>query len=155
MSSYLVDRIMDAENVELLTNIEVRELIGEVHLKGIVVEDNRSGAHRILGAQALFVFIGADVNTGWLEGAIELDERGSVLASRALDSSPLEEDAWQGLSREPYPVGDEPAGRIRGGRRAQWLDQAGRLPSRRGLYGGEVSPSVPSAGSREVLGNEL
>jgi thioredoxin reductase (NADPH) len=66
MSSYLLDRVMDAENVELLTNIEVRELMGEVHLDGIVVEDNRSGARRILGAQALFVFIGADVNTGWL-----------------------------------------------------------------------------------------
>ncbi len=104
MSSYLVDRVLDAENVELLTNIEVRELMGEVHLEGIVVENNRSGARRILGAQAFFVFIGADVNTGWLEGAIELDERGSVLASRALDSSPLEEDAWQGLSREPYPL---------------------------------------------------
>ena len=55
MSSYLVDRVMDAENVELLTNIEVRELMGEVHLEGIVIEDNRSGARRILGAQALFV----------------------------------------------------------------------------------------------------
>ena len=104
MSSYLVDRVMDAENVELLTNIEVRELMGKVHLEGIVVEDNRSGARRILGAQALFVFISADVNTGWLEGAIELDERGFVLAARALDSSPLEEVAWQGLSREPYPL---------------------------------------------------
>ena len=99
MSSYLVDRVMDAENVELLTNIEVRELMGQVHLEGIVVEDNGSGARRILGAQVLFVFIGADVYTGWLEGAIELDERGFVLAGRALDSSPLEEDAWQGLSR--------------------------------------------------------
>ena len=104
MSSYLVEWVMDAENVELLTNIEIRELMGEVHLEGIVIEDNRSGARRILGAQALFVFIGADVNTGCLEGAIELDERGSVLASRALDNSPLEDDAWQGLSREPYPL---------------------------------------------------
>jgi thioredoxin reductase (NADPH) len=104
MSSYLLDRVMDAENVELLTNIEVRERMGEVHLDGIVVEDNRSGARRILGAQALFVFIGADVNTGWLEGAVEPDERGFVLTGRALDSSPLEEYAWQGLSREPYPL---------------------------------------------------
>jgi thioredoxin reductase (NADPH) len=104
MSRYLVNRIMDAENVELLANTEVRELMGEGRLEGVVVEDNRSGARRILGAQALFVFIGAEANTGWLDGAIELDERGFVLTGRALDGSALEGNIWRGLSREPYPL---------------------------------------------------
>jgi thioredoxin reductase (NADPH) len=102
MSRYLVKRVTEAENVELLANTEVRELVGEDRLEGIVVEDNRSGERRTLGARALFVFIGAKANTGWLQGAIELDKRGFVLTGRALDGSPLEEDAWQGLSREPY-----------------------------------------------------
>jgi thioredoxin reductase (NADPH) len=102
MSSYLVDRVTDGENVELLANTEVRELAGANHLEGIVVEDNRSGVRRTLGARALFVFIGAQANTRWLEGAVELDERGFVLTGKALDASALEEDAWQGLSREPY-----------------------------------------------------
>src|SRR5829696_1525531 len=104
MSSYLVDRVMDTENVELLPNTEVRELVGEDRLDGIVVEDNRSGARRTLGARALFVFIGAEANTGWLQGTAELDERGFVLTGRELDGSALEEDAWRGLSREPYPL---------------------------------------------------
>jgi thioredoxin reductase (NADPH) len=34
MSRYLVDRIMDAENVELLANTEVRDLMGEKRLDG-------------------------------------------------------------------------------------------------------------------------
>src|SRR5918997_939288 len=102
MSKYLVDRIMGAENVELRANSVVRELRGEEHLDGIVVEDNRSGARRTLGARALFVFIGAEANTNWLEGAVELDERGFVLTGSALDGSALEEDAWRGLWREPY-----------------------------------------------------
>ena len=42
------------------------------------------------------------------------------------------------------PLGDESAESIRGGRCAQWLDQAGRLSGGRGRHGGEVSPSVPS-----------
>ena len=104
MSKYLVDRIMGAENVELRANSEVRELRGEEHLDGIVVEDNHSGARRTLGARALFVFIGAVANTGWLRGAIELDESGFILTGRALDRSLLEEDIWEGLSREPYPL---------------------------------------------------
>jgi thioredoxin reductase (NADPH) len=102
MSRYLVDRVTDANNVELLPNTEVRELVGEDRLKGVVVEDNRSGTRRTLGARALFVFIGADANTGWLEGAVELDERGFVLTGRELEGSALDEDAWQERSREPF-----------------------------------------------------
>jgi thioredoxin reductase (NADPH) len=104
MSRYLVNRIMDAENVELLANTEVRVLVGEDRLDGILVEDNRSGARRTLGARALFVFIGAEANTGWLEGAVELDERGFILTGRASDTSALKGKAWYGLSREPYPL---------------------------------------------------
>jgi thioredoxin reductase (NADPH) len=102
MSSYLVDRVMQAENVELLANTEVSELVGEDHLEGVVVEDNRSGALRTLGARALFVFIGAQANTGWLQGTAELDKRGFVLTGRELDGSALEGGAWRGLSRGPY-----------------------------------------------------
>ncbi|HZG62087.1 MAG TPA: FAD-dependent oxidoreductase [Rubrobacteraceae bacterium] len=104
MSRYLIDRIRSAGNVELLANTQIRDLLGEDRLDGVVVEDNRSGARRTLGARALFVFIGAEANTSWLEGAVELDERGFVLTGRELDGSALEEDAWQGLSREPYPL---------------------------------------------------
>ena len=102
MSRYLVDRIMNTQNVELLASTEVRELLGEERLEGILVEDNRSGAHLTLGVRALFVFIGAEANTGWLEGTVELDERGFVLTGRELDGSALEEGAWQERSREPF-----------------------------------------------------
>jgi thioredoxin reductase (NADPH) len=102
MSSYLVDRVTDAENVELLANAEVRELVGEDRIEGLVVEDNRSGARRTLCARALFVFIGAQANTGWLEGAVDLDERGFVLTGGELSRSVPEGYAWQELSREPY-----------------------------------------------------
>jgi thioredoxin reductase (NADPH) len=102
MSRYLVDRIMEAENIELLANTEVRELVGENRLEGVVVEDNRSGARRTLGARALFVFIGAEANSGWLEGSVELDERGFVLTGGALVRSMLEGDVWLERSREPY-----------------------------------------------------
>jgi thioredoxin reductase (NADPH) len=102
MSRYLVDRIMNAENVELLTNTEVRELMGEDRLEGVVVEDNRSGARRTVDARALFVFIGAEANTGWLKSTVKLDERGFVLTGRVLDGSVLDDDAWRERLREPF-----------------------------------------------------
>jgi thioredoxin reductase (NADPH) len=102
MSRYLVDRVRDAENIELLDNTEVRELIGDDRLEGIVVENNHAGVRRSVGARALFVFIGAQANTGWLEGAVELDDRGFILTGRGLDDGALEGEEWRGLSREPY-----------------------------------------------------
>jgi thioredoxin reductase (NADPH) len=120
MSRYLVKRIMDSGNVELLANTEIRELVGEDRLEGVAVEDNRSGARRTLAARALFVFIGAEANTGWLEGAVELDERGFVLTGRELDGSALDGDLWRDLSRDPYLLetsmpGVFAAGDVRGG----------------------------------------
>jgi thioredoxin reductase (NADPH) len=102
MSSYLVNRVTNTPNVELLVNTEVGELIGEDRLDGVVAENNRSGERRTLGARALFVFIGAEANTGWLRGTVELDERGFVLTGQALDRSVLDADDWRERSREPF-----------------------------------------------------
>jgi thioredoxin reductase (NADPH) len=102
MSRYLVDRVTAAENVELLASTEIQELLGEDRLEGVMVQNNRSGIRRNLGVRALFAFIGADANTSWLEGAVDLDERGFVLTGKALDGPVLDEDAWGERSREPF-----------------------------------------------------
>jgi thioredoxin reductase (NADPH) len=104
MSTYLVDRVTAAENIEVLANTEVEELLGEDRLEGVVVGNNRSGEQRTLDARALFLFIGAQANTSWLQGTIELDKRGFVLTGRSSDPSGAAGDAWQGIEREPYPM---------------------------------------------------
>jgi thioredoxin reductase len=70
-----------------------------------VSEARQPSVGRTLGARALFVCIGAEANTGWLEGAVELDERGFIPTGRALDGSALEGDVWQELGRKPYLLG--------------------------------------------------
>jgi thioredoxin reductase (NADPH) len=102
MSTYLVDRVTNTPNVELLANSEVRELLGEDRLDAVVVENNRSKERRMLGARSLFVFIGADANTGWLRGTVGLDERGFVLTGAELDRSILDEEDWRERSSEPF-----------------------------------------------------
>ena len=104
MSRYLVKRVTGAQNVELLTNTEARELVGEDQLEGIVVEDGRSGTRRTLGVRALFVFIGAEANTGWLRGTVELDEGGFILTGEALGRSALDGSTWRSRSQGPYPL---------------------------------------------------
>jgi thioredoxin reductase (NADPH) len=79
MSRYLADRIERLPNVEVLTRTEVRELQGDDWLEGVVVQDRGTGATRELQATALFVFIGADPYTDWLNGCVALDRHGFVL----------------------------------------------------------------------------
>jgi thioredoxin reductase (NADPH) len=79
MSRYLVDRIERTPNVEVLLHTEVRELLGDDALEGVVVEDTHTHERRALLTGALFVFIGAEPCTAWLGDAIELDEHGFVV----------------------------------------------------------------------------
>lgn len=78
MSRYLVDQVMRLANVHVILNAEVRELDGDEVLEAITVQDNQSGARRVISARAMFVFIGATPCTGWLNGLIDLDDRGFI-----------------------------------------------------------------------------
>ena len=83
MSRYLADQLKRHPTVEILEHTEVRELIGDEALRAVTVEDNHTGARRTLTARALFVFIGAKPNVGWLEDQIALDKHGFVLTGEA------------------------------------------------------------------------
>jgi thioredoxin reductase (NADPH) len=89
MSSYLVDQIESIDNIELLVHTEVREVGGGNALDGIVVEDNRTGERRDLGCGGLFVFIGADPCTEWLDGALAKDDDGFLLTGVDLEVTHL------------------------------------------------------------------
>jgi thioredoxin reductase (NADPH) len=89
MSSYLVDQIESIDNIELLVHTEVREVGGDPALEGIVIEDNRTGERRDLGCGGLFVFIGADPCTEWLDGALAKDDDGFLLTGVDLEVTHL------------------------------------------------------------------
>jgi thioredoxin reductase (NADPH) len=83
MSRYLADRIERSDAVEVLYHSEVREAIGEDALEALVVVDNDTGERRTVAARALFVFIGAEPHTDWLDGQLALDDGGYVLTGPA------------------------------------------------------------------------
>jgi len=51
------------------------------------VRERATGRDERIEAAAAFVFIGLSPNTGFLKGALDLDERGFVLTSQTLESS--------------------------------------------------------------------
>lgn len=96
MSSYLVDQIEAIENIEVMPCTEVREIHGDDSLAGLVVEDNRRGERRELDVGGLFIFIGADPCTEWLDGQLAKDDDGFLLTGGDLEVSHLDGDSLLG-----------------------------------------------------------
>jgi thioredoxin reductase (NADPH) len=78
MSRYLVDRISARPNVEVLTETTVTALEGQDGiLEAIRCRSHRSGEELKRAIRHLFLFIGADPNTGWLSrSGVLLDDKG-------------------------------------------------------------------------------
>jgi len=110
MSRYLIDRIAALPNVELHMNSEIAELHGDrmTGLTGATFRDIRTGAVRECFSRHLFLFIGADPNTRWLDDCVVLDETGFVLTGEGAGDGerlPLE-TSCPGI----FAVGDVRAG---------------------------------------------
>jgi thioredoxin reductase (NADPH) len=122
MSNYLVEQIEAIDNIDVLLHHQVREIEGEATLSGIVVEDSTTGERRDLPVGGLFIFIGADPCTEWLDGALAKDDNGFLLTGSELEVTHL--DADTGLGGRPalpletslpgvFAVGDGRSGSIK------------------------------------------
>jgi thioredoxin reductase (NADPH) len=97
MSQYLIEQLAARSNIRTMFRTEVVAAYGEVSLEAIGVRDSASGETAQLESGGLFIFIGADAETGWLPPEIDLDRRGFVLTgadARAAGRWPLDRDPY-------------------------------------------------------------
>jgi thioredoxin reductase (NADPH) len=92
-----VEQLQRKSNIAVALDSEVRGVHGTDHLTAIDIADRKSGASRREDCAGLFVFIGADAQTGWLPPEIARDPRGYVLTGIDV----VKAGAW-GESRDPY-----------------------------------------------------
>jgi thioredoxin reductase (NADPH) len=117
MSRYLIDRIGATPNIELLTHTELVELDGcpAAGLRRVRWRCERSGDEQRRDLNHVFLFVGADPETSWLEGCgVRVDPHGFVLTGP---------EAGNGGGRLPTPfetsvpgafaVGDVRAGSVK------------------------------------------
>jgi thioredoxin reductase (NADPH) len=92
MSSYLVQRIRGLSNVEVVTRASISALEGKDGiLEAVRWRQGAEPAEVRRAINHLFLFIGADPNSGWLTDAgVALDDRGFVLTGGALERRILE-----------------------------------------------------------------
>ncbi len=97
MSRYLIDQLGTRANVTVRFGAEVVGVVGDASLEAIDIRDIRSGDLERIDSGGLFIFIGADAETGWLPDEIALDRHGYVLTGadvRAAGRWPLERDPY-------------------------------------------------------------
>jgi thioredoxin reductase (NADPH) len=97
MSRYLIDQLSVRTNVRVLARAEVTAAHGATALEAIDVYDAATGGTTRLDSGGLFIFIGADAETGWLPSEIALDRRGYV----STGSDALSAGGWE-LDRDPH-----------------------------------------------------
>jgi len=95
MSEYLIAELGGRPNVSVRLGVELVDGEGEEHLLAVVVRDRSSGTVERIPTAGLFVMIGAEPHTEWLDGTVERDDRGFILTGNDLDP-----DSWP-LERAP------------------------------------------------------
>jgi thioredoxin reductase (NADPH) len=101
MSSYLVDRIRETPNVEVLVNATVASARGEGRLEAVTICDCVTGERRELAAAAMFIFIGTAPQTGLCGDLVMRDSHGFVLTGRDLMTDGHRPAGWT-AERDPY-----------------------------------------------------
>ncbi|MEO8805056.1 MAG: FAD-dependent oxidoreductase [Burkholderiaceae bacterium] len=99
MSRYLIDRIEATPNIELKPHTEITRLHGDPPsgLAAVSWRNHRSGVEEEKALRNVFLFVGADPETRWLEGcAVAVDPNGFVLTGNDLGAAPT--------GRRPAPL---------------------------------------------------
>jgi thioredoxin reductase (NADPH) len=79
MSRYLIEQISGKGNIAACLHSEVKAALGQAHLEAIDILDRQQQRVTRHECGGLFVFIGADADTGWLPPQVARDKNGYVL----------------------------------------------------------------------------
>jgi thioredoxin reductase (NADPH) len=122
MSHYLVERIKTIPNITVEANTEVVEVHGDDRLTGLTIRHHDTKSTEERPAGAVFIFIGAEPQTEWLEGTVCRDGKGFLVTGRNLLREGKRPPGWT-LDRDPslletnvpgvFAVGDVRVGAVR------------------------------------------
>jgi thioredoxin reductase (NADPH) len=100
MSQYLIEQVQTTPNIHVEYRSRVAEVHGDDHLEAVSIICDSTGSVNRVPTNSLFVFIGAEPRTSWLDGTVERNERGFILTGPDLLKSGKRPKGWT-LERDP------------------------------------------------------
>jgi thioredoxin reductase (NADPH) len=101
MSRYLIRRIEQTPTIVLRPHTEIVALEGGDHLESVRLRNNQTGQIEEYDIRHVFVMMGANPNTRWLDGCVALDAKGFIKTGPDLSPEDLSAAHWP-LPRPPY-----------------------------------------------------
>jgi thioredoxin reductase (NADPH) len=102
MSTYLLDRIEHDPRITVYTQTVVTSVHGDRQLESVVIEDRVSGEDIEVRTHYLFVMIGTEPHTAWLEDTVLRDRRGFVPTGDDISAAVQSDNDWATQGRAPY-----------------------------------------------------
>ncbi|MEM9101105.1 MAG: FAD-dependent oxidoreductase [Pseudomonadota bacterium] len=109
MSNYLLSRLQKNKNITIHLNTTVTELKGSDKLTSVMLTHKDNQPSTEIKSCALFVMVGAAPNTQWLNGLVDLDEKGFVKTGLSTASDSPFATSKPGI----FAVGDVRAGSVK------------------------------------------
>jgi thioredoxin reductase (NADPH) len=100
-ASYLAENISKTPNIKVLPHTEVIRAKGNKILDNITLKNSKTGEEDTVPAKALFIYIGTNPGTDWLNGTVMKDGKGFIITGSELMKNKSFHTFWK-LEREPY-----------------------------------------------------
>ena len=86
-SKIMQDRVLDNDKIEVLWNKEVTEIHGSESVESVSLSDTKDGSSSEVNIDGVFMAIGHTPNVDFLDGLVELDEKGYVKTGFTTETS--------------------------------------------------------------------
>jgi thioredoxin reductase (NADPH) len=86
-SQIMQDRVLNHEKIEVIWNSTVEKINGEGQVTSIVIKDIKNNSSNSIELDGVFVAIGHDPNVKFLDGLVELDEKGYIKTGFTTETS--------------------------------------------------------------------
>lgn len=86
-SQIMQDRVLNHEKIEVIWNSTVEKINGKGQVTSIVIKDIKNNSSNSIELDGVFVAIGHDPNVKFLDGLVELDEKGYIKTGFTTETS--------------------------------------------------------------------
>lgn len=83
----LHDLVKSKSNIDFMMNSEITEFLGDTKLTGVKVQDVKTGQEKLVEIDGVFIAIGHNPSTKFLDNQIKLDDKGYIVVSKYTQTS--------------------------------------------------------------------